>query len=368
MYHTRFRPYEGDGDYIFISYSHRNSDTILPVIDYLHDIGYKVWFDEGIEADAEWPAYIEDHLNRSAAVLAFISSDFVSSSNCRKEVTYALNKGKPFIYVMIEETPLSNGLDLQLADQQCIYATRMAPERFYEKLAQTGALERCRWKNPDGTMIAQPAVRLKRSSRKKTPKEKKDRPLIVRILRLIGIGVLAIIIFFGILVGCEVVKQMRDGTGNDQPTEVQHSWEQAADGVQFCTTCGVQTGRIPGESHKLLGFWASSKVSLNGSDAGIFVPQSVVTECYSLSLDLQITNYSGDPFGDYDLYIRTQDNTWQKVGSFPLTKEAADSQQSFTFDFSQPVTFTGLSIVLHEQTSDYNMDYNLEYHDVLVKQ
>ena len=37
MYHVRMKPYEGDEDYIFVSYAHKDSDFVLPIIDNLHE-------------------------------------------------------------------------------------------------------------------------------------------------------------------------------------------------------------------------------------------------------------------------------------------------------------------------------------------
>ena len=70
MYHVRMRPYEGDEDYIFVSYAHKDSDFVLPIIDNLHDLGYRLWFDEGIEASAEWPEYIEKLLPEETVKVA----------------------------------------------------------------------------------------------------------------------------------------------------------------------------------------------------------------------------------------------------------------------------------------------------------
>jgi hypothetical protein len=56
------RAYEGSEPYIFISYSHKNKDVVLPVIEALQNSGYNVWFDIGIEAGSEWPEYIATHL------------------------------------------------------------------------------------------------------------------------------------------------------------------------------------------------------------------------------------------------------------------------------------------------------------------
>ena len=42
--------YEGDEGYAFISYAHRDSNIVLPIVSRLYDNGLRVWFDDGIEA------------------------------------------------------------------------------------------------------------------------------------------------------------------------------------------------------------------------------------------------------------------------------------------------------------------------------
>ena len=75
--------YEGSEPYIFVSYSHRDSDAVMTAIEALQKEGFRVWFDGGIEAGSEWPEYIASHLKNSACVLTFISNQFVDSHNCR---------------------------------------------------------------------------------------------------------------------------------------------------------------------------------------------------------------------------------------------------------------------------------------------
>ena len=40
--------YEGKEPYIFVSYAHANADVVTPILDQLHNAGYRFWFDEGI--------------------------------------------------------------------------------------------------------------------------------------------------------------------------------------------------------------------------------------------------------------------------------------------------------------------------------
>ena len=52
------KAYDGKGPYIFISYAHKDNETVLPLIEGLKQRGFNVWYDAGIEAGTEWPEYI----------------------------------------------------------------------------------------------------------------------------------------------------------------------------------------------------------------------------------------------------------------------------------------------------------------------
>lgn len=91
---TLLRPYEGTQPYIFVSYAHKNDAAVLEIIGTLQSRGFRVWYDEGIEAGSEWPESIASHLERAQLVLAFLSPAYLQSDNCRKEMHYALTKKK----------------------------------------------------------------------------------------------------------------------------------------------------------------------------------------------------------------------------------------------------------------------------------
>ena len=77
--------------YIFISYAHRDSERVFQVLEELDKKGYRIWYDDGIAPGSEWPEYIAEHLNRCSVFMAFVSPESIDSSNCRREVTYALS-------------------------------------------------------------------------------------------------------------------------------------------------------------------------------------------------------------------------------------------------------------------------------------
>ena len=47
-------PYEGDEPYLFLSYSHKDSEKAGKIIRVLKKNGFRVWYDEGITPGAEW--------------------------------------------------------------------------------------------------------------------------------------------------------------------------------------------------------------------------------------------------------------------------------------------------------------------------
>lgn len=136
--------YEGIKPYIFISYAHKDSARVLPVIESLTAAGYRVWYDGGIEAGSEWPEYIAGHLKKSACVLAFLSDAFVNSQNCRQELTFAQNLRVPMLNVYLEDVRLSDGMQMQLGLNQCIFLKNFASHgAFMKALCRAEILAAC---------------------------------------------------------------------------------------------------------------------------------------------------------------------------------------------------------------------------------
>ena len=137
--------YEGNEKYIFVSYAHRDSGVVIPMIDALQSSGFRVWYDQGIEAGTEWPAYIEDRLNCCEVVLICMSPAAVDSVNCRNEINYASMLKKELFVVYLEETVLAQGMNLQLNSKQSLFRHRHpSDESFLGELVRARILQGCR--------------------------------------------------------------------------------------------------------------------------------------------------------------------------------------------------------------------------------
>ena len=136
-----FKPYEGDKPYIFISYAHADSDAVMSVVTHMHDRGYRIWYDEGIEVGSEWPECIASHLTGAQLVIAFISNSYMRSDNCRREMHYALSKRIRIINVFIENTDMTPGMEMQIGSIFALMRHNMSDEEFYGKLYSAPLLD-----------------------------------------------------------------------------------------------------------------------------------------------------------------------------------------------------------------------------------
>ena len=101
-----FRPYEGWHPYVFISYSHRDTERVLSIIKPLHDGKLRLWYDEGIPAGNDWSGNIDAHMRACGAVLFFRSKTALASPNCFNEIVAAVAGGHPLLIVPLDDAPI----------------------------------------------------------------------------------------------------------------------------------------------------------------------------------------------------------------------------------------------------------------------
>jgi len=132
-----FNAYKGKEPYIFISYSHKDTSLVFDIITEFHNLGYNIWYDEGIDPGNEWPEEVSVALKGCSLFIVFISENSVSSRNVRNEINLALNKNLPFLAIHLEDAELIGGLDLQMGSIQAIMKYRIEDNEFYHKANQS---------------------------------------------------------------------------------------------------------------------------------------------------------------------------------------------------------------------------------------
>jgi len=118
---TPFPAYRGDEPYVFVCYAHGDSAEVYLEIEWLHDQGIDLWYDEGISAGKVWRAEIAKAIQGASKFLYYISAASLASEHCNREVDYALNKGFEIVPVYLEEVDLTPELDLALNRVQALH-------------------------------------------------------------------------------------------------------------------------------------------------------------------------------------------------------------------------------------------------------
>ena len=82
--YTEMSDYTPEDHYVFVSYSHKDSDVVYADLEKLYELGVKFWYDKGLEAGSDlWFTQIEKRVRdpRCVAVIFYLSPYvFVSES------------------------------------------------------------------------------------------------------------------------------------------------------------------------------------------------------------------------------------------------------------------------------------------------
>jgi len=226
-------PYEGKENYIFVSYSHMDTDKVMPIIRRWTEEGYRVWYDDGISPGTEWPEVIAQHLNDCELFVSFLSNSYMDSFNCRREIDFAVRKRKSFLAVFLEETELSLGVEMQISTVQSVDYYRTTPEIFLEKFSAFEVVRNsgCRIEktadqpaeetvqtSSKAQTAAQPATEpaiatTEQTARETAPKVPKARKAKVKILIPILLGVFVLLGVAGAVTGIIVSKSNKKTSG-----------------------------------------------------------------------------------------------------------------------------------------------------------
>lgn len=152
---TKFEAYTGDEPYLFVSYSHRDTALVYPILDALHDRKYRIWYDESCENGNDFRDELRTRIEHSEAVLLFVSESSMSSRFCGMEVIVARENGKRLYPIYLDDAPVPPAFEILLAnthhstpenmDRLMRAMVRDLPAVAMDRLTTTddGLLEKC---------------------------------------------------------------------------------------------------------------------------------------------------------------------------------------------------------------------------------
>ena len=96
--------YRGDDPFAFVAYSHGDNELVYAEINRITELGFRVYYDDGIHPGHRWREDIAEAIDRAALFIFFISPRSIASEDCLRELSYALY------------TASQAGVDIALAD------------------------------------------------------------------------------------------------------------------------------------------------------------------------------------------------------------------------------------------------------------
>ncbi|MBR2255932.1 MAG: leucine-rich repeat protein [Blautia sp.] len=103
-----FRAYGGNAPYVFISYSHKDSARVYPVIEKLFLSGFNIWYDQGIPNNAVLDLEIHRKIQACDVFVLFLSENSLASEYVMgKELPKAQRRDKTILYVRLDHKDYS---------------------------------------------------------------------------------------------------------------------------------------------------------------------------------------------------------------------------------------------------------------------
>ena len=91
---TKFDAYTGSEPYLFVSYSHRDTAKVYPILDMLYDNKYRLWYDESCETGNDFRDELKNKIEGCSGVVLFVSEASMNSPFCGMEILCAKEKNK----------------------------------------------------------------------------------------------------------------------------------------------------------------------------------------------------------------------------------------------------------------------------------
>ncbi len=99
----KFDAYEGTEPYLFISYSHENSEIVYKLLNKMDEEKFRIWFDDTMEVGEDFREELKDRIEKCAAFVLFVSKASMASKYCGMEIITAYKNSKKIYPIYVED-------------------------------------------------------------------------------------------------------------------------------------------------------------------------------------------------------------------------------------------------------------------------
>src|SRR5262245_49969216 len=105
---------------IFVSYSRRSKEIIVPLVEDIEALGHTVWFDQELSGGHVWWDQILATVRGCDVFVFALDSAALHSTACQRECRYATDLGKPILPVLVSAEVSPNLLPPMLSRIQFV--------------------------------------------------------------------------------------------------------------------------------------------------------------------------------------------------------------------------------------------------------
>nr|MDO8110933.1 TIR domain-containing protein [Candidatus Sigynarchaeota archaeon] len=129
-----FPAYKGKEAFIFVSYSHDDKSVVYPEILRLHEMGYRIWYDQGIGVSKEWVKEIVKAIDACSFFVVFMSPSAINSIYVKREIARAIKKNKPFLAIFLQPTELPEDTQFEIDIYQHLFKYNRQDDQYLQEL------------------------------------------------------------------------------------------------------------------------------------------------------------------------------------------------------------------------------------------
>ncbi len=114
---------------VFVSYSHRNAETVLPIVETVEAKGLSIWIDkEEMRAGQGWAGQIVRAIKSAERFCLMCSEQAFESDHVRREVYLADKYGKAMVPIKLDGAEMPEDIEYFLAGRQWVDLTSLSEE------------------------------------------------------------------------------------------------------------------------------------------------------------------------------------------------------------------------------------------------
>lgn len=137
--------YQGKEPYCFFSYSHKDAEKAEVIIRSLENLGFRIWYDEGLTPAVEWDEDVARHIENCNYLVALISQNYLESDNCKDELKFARDNNKRRLLIYLENVELPSGMKMRMGRAQSLLLWQYKSiEEMISDASRADGIEVCR--------------------------------------------------------------------------------------------------------------------------------------------------------------------------------------------------------------------------------